>query len=266
MTATVAEHWHELVTAALLGTDRREPPAPPGGPLADVVADACAPTPSMRMLTTVAASTAARRAGLRPLPPRSPLAGPPADQRPMVSAAAGARWRVLVADWPVLEDEWLNTVARRGLRLPPDVLVGLLRRHQRDAGRAAVVMRLGDPVASWLVDQRPELAPVTRRREPAAVIERDDVPGLAVPPNLLALLAAPPADLSVAVVGGLADGSFGVAHRAVLVNFIARMRPDACAPLSAALRGADTGANVALAHTLADLASHRDAMLEELSP
>jgi hypothetical protein len=262
---TVATHWHDLVTAALLGTDRRDPPEPPAGPLGDVVADAVAPTPSARMLVTVAASTAVRRAGLRPHPPTPPLARPDQDERPMVPPAAARRWRAIVAAWPVLEDEWLASVARRRMRLPPDVLVDLLRRHQCDPGRAARVLRLGGPLARWLLDQRPELGPTSTRRRMSSEMDLEELPGLAVPPALLAMLTAPPTDISASIVGGLADGSFGAAHRAVLVNFIARMRPDACAPLVVALRTGDAGPAVSLAHALADLAEHRHRMLEELA-
>ncbi|MGH9272159.1 MAG: hypothetical protein ACRDZ2_12910, partial [Ilumatobacteraceae bacterium] len=63
---------------------------------------------------------------------------------------------------------------------------------------------------------------------------------------------------------GLADGSLGVAHRAVLVNFVARMRPDACAPLAAALRTSDTTNAIGLVHSLADLAEQRHLMRQEL--
>ena len=31
-----------------------------------------------------------------------------------------------MAEWPVLEDEWVLAVIERGMRLPPDVLVALL--------------------------------------------------------------------------------------------------------------------------------------------
>ena len=84
----VADHWHELVTAALLGTDRRDPPDPPPGPLADAVADCAAPTPSGRMLADVAACTAVRRAGLRPHPPATPLA-PAGRGRPALGESGG---------------------------------------------------------------------------------------------------------------------------------------------------------------------------------
>jgi hypothetical protein len=48
-TASLTEHWLELVTVALLGTDRREPPDPPVGALADLVSDSVAPTASARL-------------------------------------------------------------------------------------------------------------------------------------------------------------------------------------------------------------------------
>ncbi|THC52048.1 hypothetical protein E7X38_23970, partial [Streptomyces sp. Akac8] len=61
-TATVAaslpDHWEELVTTALLGTDRRTPPGAAPGPRA----------PSA-LLDAVAAATVRRRAGLRPARP-----------------------------------------------------------------------------------------------------------------------------------------------------------------------------------------------------
>ncbi len=262
--ATVADHWQELVTAALLGSDRRDPPEPPAGPLADVVADTASPTPSARMLATVAACAAVRRAGLRPHPPTPLLTEPAADGRAMVPPAAARRWRSIIAEWPVLEDEWLAIVEQRRLRLPPDVLVGLLRRHQRDAARAACVVRIGEPLAGWLIDQRPALAPAARRSPPPSELGVDGLPALAVPPALLALLTAPPDDITASITAGLADGSFGVAHRAVLINFVARMRPDACRPLATRLRASDSTSAVGLVHTLADLAEQRHLMRQEL--
>ena len=166
----------------------------------------------------------------------------------------------------MLEDEWLAVVDRRDLRLPPDVLVDLLRRHRRDEARAATVLRVGGPLAAWLLRQRPDLAlPVRRRASQTARLDADGLPPLAVAPGVLALLTAPLEQITEAVVAGVLDGTFGLAHRAVLVNFVARMRPDACAPLAVALRAADSAGSFALVHTLADLADHRQLMLEELA-
>ena len=261
--SVVAEHWHELVTAALLGTDRRDPPDAPPGPLADAVADCAAPTPSGRMLAAVATCTAVRRAGLRPRPPVTPLAPPESDGRPTVSQAAARRWRSVVAQWPVLEDEWLAVVESCNRRLPPDVLVGLLQRHSGDAMRWSRVMRLGDPLASWLVEQQPDLAPRAGRPRRAVA---DEPPTLPVPPSLVPLLAADTDTIVRVLVGGVLDGTFAAAHRAVLVNFLARMRPDACHPLAVALRDADPPHPVvSLVHLLADLAETRHQMLEELA-
>jgi len=259
--------WSDLVTAALLGTDRRDPPEPPAGPLADVVADTVRPTPSGRMLATIAACTVARRTGLRPARAVARPAPPEPDLRSIIPPAAAARWQSLVVDWPVLEDEWLATVQAGGWQLSPDVLVGLLRRHRQHAATRARVMQLGAPVADWLVGHVPELrAPNARRQTPpdgptsiAGAATR------AVDPAHLGLLDAPGAVVGTVLAAGVAGGALATPHRAVLVNLIAGVRPDALADIAAALRavdGASTG--VGLAHTLADLAETRRTMLDEL--
>ena len=51
-----------------------------------------------------------------------------------------------MAEWPVLEDEWVLTVIQRGVRVSPDVLVALLARHRTDATRLA---RAGSPPDPW---------------------------------------------------------------------------------------------------------------------
>jgi hypothetical protein len=261
---TLTEHWHELVTTALLGTDRRDPPAPPPGPVADVVDDTVAPTPSAMMLAAVAASVAARRAGLRPLPPAAPPVPPEPDDRPLVAPAAARRWWSIVLAWPVLEDEWLAVVERSGQRLSPDLLVGLLRRHRTDGTRLARVLRMGGGVAAWLLEHQPALRSGTTLRRPPDVT--DPLPGLAVPPELLEHLDAAPDVVVPPVLAGFRDGTFGIAHRAVLVNFIARMRTDALLPLASALAAAEVPhSSAGLAHSLAELAATRAHMLDELA-
>ena len=88
---TVEELWRELVTAALLGTDRREPPVPPIDAIADVVADAVRPDAASRMLATVGAVAAARRAGVRARAAGRPAAGPGGGRRPADHARVGVR-------------------------------------------------------------------------------------------------------------------------------------------------------------------------------
>ena len=55
----------------------------------------------------------------------------------MTPPAASATWRTIVAEWPVLEDEWMLTVIGNGYRLAPDVLVAALMRHRTDPVRRA---------------------------------------------------------------------------------------------------------------------------------
>ena len=252
------EYWRELVTAAMLGTDRREPPRPPAGPVADLVADALRPDGASRMLATVAAVAAARRAGFVPGPPSDLLQPPEPDERPLCSPAAVATWRRIVADWPVLEDEWVLTVIERGFRLAADALVELLARHRSDGVRRARVVLAGGPTARWLSGHVPELAPGSQRRVDAEAVA--SVPELPIPPELHDLLRGDAHTVSSRLAGGFEAGSFGPPDRAVLVNLLARCRPAVLVEAADAL--ARTGVGPALA--LADLALLRHRMLTEL--
>ncbi|HEY3486103.1 MAG TPA: hypothetical protein VGK49_12015, partial [Ilumatobacteraceae bacterium] len=179
----VAGYWADLVTTALLGTDRRDPPPPPAGPLADLVADAVLDSPSERMIAAVAACTVARRAGVVPGAPGVVLAPPAADPRPLCPAAASVTWRHLAREWPVLEDEWVVTVWENGWRLPADVLVALLVRHRGDPVRRARVALVAGPIAPWVTEHVPALEPRGEHGPVAAGAVRS-LPELAVPPDL----------------------------------------------------------------------------------
>lgn len=251
-------YWDELVTAALLGTDRRDPPTPPDGPVADLVADALRPDGASRMLAAVAAVAAVRRAAFVPLPSADPLQPPEPDERPWCSAAAVATWRDVVRDWPVLEDEWVLTVVEQGLALPPDALVELLQRHRSDAVRRARVALAGGPTARWLVTHVPSLGASTPRT--AAVASVTALPELPVPPELRDLLVADAHTVARRLGDDFAAGRYAPAHRAVLVNLVARCRPAVL--LDAAVALESSGAGLALA--LADAARLRHRMLTEL--
>ena len=258
MSAPLDELWGELVTAALLGTDRRNPPDLADGPLADVVADAVRADPAERLLTAVAAVAAARRAAFRPGPPAAALQSPEADSRPVVPAAAADDWRTIVAEWPVLEDEWMLTVIARGWRLSPDVLVAALLRHRGDAVRRTRVVLAGGPLAAWATDHVEALTPRGGTlRVPAEAVHT--LPDLPVTPEMAPLLRAD-AQTFVRSFGAAVDGA-GPALKPVLVNLLARCRPEVLADAAAAL----THHGYGLALALADLAGLRERALAVLN-
>ncbi len=252
--------WRELVTAALLGTDRREPPIAPVDLLADVVADAVRPDDASRMLALVGAVTAARRAAFLPLPPADPLMGPPADGRPPTPSSASATWREIVAEWPVLEDEWTLAVIGLGYRLAPDVLMEALLRHRRDVVRRARVALAGGPRAAWLIDHVPALEVSGGQTASAEAVA--SLPELAIPPELAELLPLDAHTFVRRLLPGFESREYGPAHKGVLVNLLARCRPEVLLDTADALTRTSTG----LAVALADLCRLRHRMLAELSP
>jgi len=267
--STVADSWNELVTVGLLGTDRRDPPDLPAGPLADTVADALRPTPQGRLLAAVATMVTAQRCGATPLSPGPGLLAPDPDDRPLLPASAAERWHRIVAEWPVLEAEWLATAAASGWRPAPDVLVALLRRHRRSPVLAQAALAWGGPTAAWLVDNVPDLAPIDERR-PAPLGELRPLP---VPAELEPLLHGEPAALAAALTSGLSAGLYRWSHRAVLLNVVARMDASALPTVISTLRhcresldeAADDAAPLAVWEALIELAEERLEMLAELS-
>jgi hypothetical protein len=261
-----AQQWDELVAVAMLGTDRRNPPVP-DGVIADVVDDTVRATPSERMLAQVAATVVVRRAGVLPGPSRSPVAGPDVDERPVCVPAAAERWHHLISSWPVLEDEWMLSLLTNGWRVPPDLVPELLSRHRADPVRRVRAELACGPLAGWLVGHLPELAARGRagsQQEPSSEAIAE-LPSLPIPPALEPMLVADGPRASVELASAIAAGTLAHAHRAVLVNLIARMRPDALGDVAAALEAIDgTSPGFALASVLADLARTRQRMLDEL--
>lgn len=262
-TPSMADHWRSLVTTALLGTDRRDPPDA-DGPLADLVADTARAAPSERMLAQVAACTAIRRAAILPGPPIAPTNAPDTDARPECVPAATERWHHITSSWTVLEDEWMLTLIGNGWRLAAELVPSALRRHRADPVRHARVMVAAGPVAGWLIEQLPDLACTKSASiDPEAIGELVELP---IPPELLDLLHAPGKNVGAAIGVGVEQGQLAQAHRAVLVNLIARITPGGLSDVVDALHGVDPHSpGAGLASVLADLALTRRRMLDELS-
>lgn len=151
--------WQDLVTASLIGTERAVVPAVriPGLPAADnpAIGD-----PAAVLLDQAALLTAARRAG-RPAGHAEPLPAAEPDPRPLVGPAAAARLaRMLSGDQLDLLTEWLAAVAARGLRVPAQLLPGLLDRALRVSPADAELRRLaaaaGGTRARWLASLNAE--------------------------------------------------------------------------------------------------------------
>jgi hypothetical protein len=138
-TAQSGRTWEELVTTALLGTDRRTPPVSASGREAPVA-----------LLDAAAVETVRRRAGLRPV---RAAAGPqPAapDGRPALPPAAARRLATLLTDRPgtgggrrgaapdlmELLPQWLALANAHGYAAPPETLPALL-----DAARGRTDLR-----------------------------------------------------------------------------------------------------------------------------
>ncbi|MBP9052069.1 MAG: hypothetical protein KBF94_05560, partial [Ilumatobacteraceae bacterium] len=196
----IDHYWNEMVTVALLGTDRRDPPAPPAGGLADLAADDPQPTPSQRLLQQVAGCTIVRRAGLVPGAPAATVAPPAADPRSVTPHSATTTWRRVVADWPVLEDEWVLAVIRSGRRLAPELVPPLLARHRTDATRHARVLAAAGPLGAWMIDWSPRLACSSQQPPVAELLAA--LPELPILPELQPLLAAPPAQVARTLAAG----------------------------------------------------------------
>ena len=168
-----------------------------------------------------------------------------------------------VADWPLLEDEWMLTVVRSGRRLAPELVPTLLARHRTDAIRHARALVAAGPLGDWMIEWSPRLA-CTAKHSPTVELLAE-LPELAIVPEFVSLLSAPPAHVARTLAGGLSSAELGRAHRAVLVNLLARMEPSSLPAVARAIDRVDPSSpSIGLAFALADLAHLRHHMLTEL--
>lgn len=154
--------WEELVTSALLGTDRRAPARLAGLPAGDLPG---------ALLDAAALHTVRRRAGLRPGTAAPPPEPSPEDHRRPLPGAARRRLDQLLAgraapspagrrgaspDLAELLPQWLALANERGFKAPSAALPALL-----DAARARTDLRpqallLAGPRGLWLARLNPE--------------------------------------------------------------------------------------------------------------
>ncbi|MFF0744385.1 DUF5691 domain-containing protein [Streptomyces sp. NPDC004111] len=165
-TDTAAPAWEDLLTSALLGTDRRPLPTAAGK------------EPPLALLDAAALHTVRRRAALTPAAAGEPVAVAPADDRPPLPAAAHRRLAILLADRsgpapsggrrgsaPDLTEllpQWLAAANQRRLRAPSVLLPALL-----DAARARTDLRpqtleFAGARGLWLARLNPEWKYVLR--------------------------------------------------------------------------------------------------------
>lgn len=258
MTATLEDGWNALASAALLGTARRPPPSPPDGPF-----EAFA-----QPLDLAAALDAARRAGVRPGPVGALLVPAPVDVRPVCRESAAVRLTELIEYWPVLVDEWLERAHAGGWRLAPELVPGLLARVRAEPRRRAAVSALAGPLADWLVGLglAPPAAPArTGRGAPTAQDADDHLP--TPPADLAGLWRLDGPALASALADGLERAQLANRHRPMLVRLLCEVPVGHLAPVAQRLGRAGTNAaTMGLALHLADLATTRAAMIQELLP
>lgn len=145
--------WEELVTTALLGTDRRTPPWAVSGREAPVA-----------LLDAAAVETVRRRAGIRPV--RAAARPEPAapERRPPLPLAAMRRLTTLLADRPgtgggrrgaapdlmELLPQWLALANAYGYAAPAEVLPALLDAARGRTDLRPAVLAFAGARALWL--------------------------------------------------------------------------------------------------------------------
>ncbi|MEV6163709.1 DUF5691 domain-containing protein [Streptomyces sp. NPDC052052] len=149
--------WEQLVTSALLGTDRR-PPEGGGGP--------------GELLDAAALHTVRRRAGLLPAPAAARPEPAPDDPRPALPPAARRRLAQLLEDRTApgssggrrgtapdlteLIPQWLATAHRYGYRAPAALLPLLLDAARSRTDLRPAVLAFAGPRGRWLAGLNPE--------------------------------------------------------------------------------------------------------------
>ena len=133
--------WRELVSTALLGTERRDTIA--AAPL-----DIARQTPEESLLARAATTAVYARAGARPQTAATPLPAASAETLPRCSPGAALLLStILEGDFGGVLDEWLELARARGVRVPEELLPALFAHAQ---GRQEAVLAVAGERGRWL--------------------------------------------------------------------------------------------------------------------
>ncbi|MEU4208500.1 DUF5691 domain-containing protein [Streptomyces sp. NPDC026206] len=153
--------WNDLVTTALLGTERRAVP----------VRQAAGQEPAAALLDAAAVRTVQRRAALMPVTARAQPGAAPEDTRPQLPEAARRRLALLLADRagpggggrrgsaPDLTEllpQWLTAANAHGYQAPAALLPALLEAARARSDLRPAALALGGPRALWLARLNPQ--------------------------------------------------------------------------------------------------------------
>ncbi|HZQ35799.1 MAG TPA: DUF5691 domain-containing protein [Dehalococcoidia bacterium] len=162
--------WDELLSAAIVGIDRRQPRlSAAGGPLAALVNGPEPATPERQALRAAAALGLYRLAGRAAeiAPPWPPPC--PAEEAPECSGTAAARLeRMLAGEHEALLPEWLRVAGEAGLRAPAWLLPALLDLGANESARREAVAAVAGRRGRWLAE-RNDAWRWLKERDPAEV-------------------------------------------------------------------------------------------------
>ncbi len=153
--------WPNLVTSAILGTERRPLALPAaGGALGALLARLDAADPAGQLLGAAVATALFRQAARMPLQAGEPSPPPaPAEDLPVCPPQAAQHLAAMLGGpQRALLPEWLALLAQQGMRAPPALLPNLLELGRTNAElRRAVLPALGAR-GRWLAAYNPAWA------------------------------------------------------------------------------------------------------------
>jgi hypothetical protein len=192
--------WTDVVTTALLGTDRRPLPSPLPTPWGSA---SSASDPATATLDLAAQHRVWARAGSRLGTAEPPTVGPAlGDLAP--APAQQLLGRLLETADPVLINAWLAACVRRGQGISPDhwQLFAVLTSEAIPYDHVLLARALG-PRGRWFVAQNPRWTRLARRLEEAALLPEPSRPAAGVQEyaEIEHLFAADP-DSSAGMAGG----------------------------------------------------------------
>lgn len=149
-------YWHELITTALVGTERQRPGLPSGGTtLGDSLAGLEGQSPERLLLAAAGTTALYQRVGSLPARDERSLPSPAEpDAQPVCTIRAAQQLELMLAGTHAgALPEWLRAAAARGVRVPEHLLPELLQAGRQDRSLRAPILEVAGKRGRWLAAQ-----------------------------------------------------------------------------------------------------------------